>query len=1495
MKKLLFSFLMVSVCFLGNSQLERVTVEEVPLTGLVGTFDFTGYTNYRLFAEVTDAADQVTAVLGNSVSPLDVTTTTTFFRQPFALTSPTVGAINPAFFGFAPDIRYHSALGIGNAAAGFLGVPESEDSNGSLSPAWGATDGLGAADSGTTSTLAAPGEEFWTGFQASGQSFVINTFSGGTWYTLPGGANTLGTGANNSVFLGSFTTAGDFSYNINVGVQDDLLGSVDYFSNVGPGLAIDGLSYPLVGCDDVAACNYDSFVDVSDLASCVYAAGCDVCDGAGGVTDNPEAGDVCDDLDPATDNDVIQADCSCAGEVVAADPCSTAIDVSAEGTFNSGAIVGDYDGTIGTCFNSGPDAMNWFFYTATADGELTVSSVGSGSDTQVAAASGTCAGGLTEVACNDDINAAYESEITFAVTNGETYYIVWGNGWEAADFSFTVTFAIPAVAPANDLCANAEALATDGTTATGDNTDATATSDGSLGGSTGAPEVWYSFVGTGNTVNVETFAGTMTDSQLLIYDACGGTNVGYNDDGGTGAMSLIANFCTVSGTTYFVEVQGWNGQEGSFDVSVTDNGADLYCSDALASNYVEFPVACQVEDNATCLFVTPGCQDAAAINYDILADADCSAVVGGADTSCCVYPPANDTCANAEALTIDGALVTGDNTNASDENDADEANNWGSDGTEGDVWFSFVGNGGLVDIETFDTPPGGNNDTQIAVYAACGSDPSLASDDDNASTGGTYMSEITGFCAEAATTYLVEVEGWNGTVGAFNIEVRTSVVAPLTICDDITATNYVLGAACDIVDNATCSYAGCTSATALNYDVNATTDDGSCIETGCVGAALNWAYCYDSNEAGGPVFSGTTVSDIVTLVVNAGTMENTYDFITFYDGSDNTGAVLAGPLTGDIAGLLVQSSGQNMYVEIVSDTSWSCQSGQNGGPALDVDYYCSSIVIVGCTDASATNYDPTATVDDGTCIAPTVPNDTQAGAELLTMTAFGTCTSVSGTNDGATDSPESALFSDLDVWYSIVPTEPGIRVQVASFDMDLILSLYDAGGFLLVEDATLMGDDEILFADAVPGQEYFLSIAGWNGGVGSFEICAQELPDSRVYGPNQGQVYPCGGYRGLSSTTSVSVAGGGTDWTFDDGVNPPITYSTAASSVNLDVIPGLLSGTTYDVTINPYYENFGVSSIITDQITISGPVTGLKTQYINSTVTLSQNAYVRCLQSTACGYESFDWRITDVNTGVVSNVSTAGDLLFLSSITDVTYNAEYTAEIAVVYDGGQVGAYGAPQTFFTGAVPTMQVMAIFNSSNTLLSVSQYIRATPKVFLATSYEWSVVRTDITDIPFLYNSGVAVRVARVSDMPLAEGGTYNLEVRAIVPGAATVFGPTEEVVVLGGSGMVQNDEDTSPEIVEETVVKDNVISAAVTMYPNPAKDFVTLNITGIAEGTDKVLVAIFNTVGQLVQSEQIPADGNYVNSVVALNGLAEGMYNVQITVGNTVSTERMIIQK
>lgn len=66
------------------------------------------------------------------------------------------------------------------------------------------------------------------------------------------------------------------------------------------------------GCTDESACNFDPDATQDD-GSCIFPSNCNDCDGNGGLTNNPEAGDSCDDNDETTENDLIQADCTCAG------------------------------------------------------------------------------------------------------------------------------------------------------------------------------------------------------------------------------------------------------------------------------------------------------------------------------------------------------------------------------------------------------------------------------------------------------------------------------------------------------------------------------------------------------------------------------------------------------------------------------------------------------------------------------------------------------------------------------------------------------------------------------------------------------------------------------------------------------------------------------------------------------------------------------------------------------------------------------------------------------------------------------------------------------------------------------------------------------------------------------------------------------------------------------------------------------------------------------
>jgi hypothetical protein len=163
---------------------------------------------------------------------------------------------------------------------------------------------------------------------------------------------------------------------------------------------------------------------------------------------------------------------------------------------------------------------------------------------------------------------------------------------------------------------------------------------------------------------------------------------------------------------------------------------------------------------------------------------------------------------------------------------------------------------------------------------------------------------------------------------------------------------------------------GCTNIEAANFDGAATIDDGTCVVPSCnVGsgvapvASQSGSYCYGDSETTGFTIIADA-GETATLSFTGGTVEAGFDLITVYDGNSNAFPVL-GSFDGPAAGQTFQGTGGSLYFELVTDTSFSCQSGQVAGP-LTWDVYCATAV-PGCTDQDALNYNSNATVDDGSC------------------------------------------------------------------------------------------------------------------------------------------------------------------------------------------------------------------------------------------------------------------------------------------------------------------------------------------------------------------------------------------------------------------------------------------------------------------------------------------------------------------------------------------------
>jgi hypothetical protein len=244
--------------------------------------------------------------------------------------------------------------------------------------------------------------------------------------------------------------------------------------------------------------------------------------------------------------------------------------LSFEGTGLSGA-----DSACGI-----PAAIDvWFTYTAGIfldNKELVLSATGQAD--HLAIFTGTNCGSLTPASC-------VGLQHTLPLISGQTYYIKAAMLPEAAPTSFfyNLDFQIND-GPPNDSCGAAYPV-TDGTYPKGladapyfDNFGATTDPGYPLCvGSASNSDVYFNYVATtSGKVEVSTITpagkipGTLTDTVVGVYSACGGTLLACNDDSGFGFLSKL-EFDAIQGTGYTIRVGGFGtfNREGTFYLSIT--------------------------------------------------------------------------------------------------------------------------------------------------------------------------------------------------------------------------------------------------------------------------------------------------------------------------------------------------------------------------------------------------------------------------------------------------------------------------------------------------------------------------------------------------------------------------------------------------------------------------------------------------------------------------------------------------------------------------------------------------------------------------------------------------------------------------------------------------------------------------------------------------------------------------------------------------------------
>ncbi|MDA8895708.1 hypothetical protein N9I98_05050, partial [Flavobacteriales bacterium] len=395
---------------------------------------------------------------------------------------------------------------------------------------------------------------------------------------------------------------------------------------------------------------------------------------------------------------------------------------------------------------------------------------------------------------------------------------------------------------------------------------------------------------------------------------------------------------------------------------VCESSTILGCMDATADNYNMDAT----EDDGSCTYIVFGCMDVSAVNYNMDAtedDGSCTYTVFGCmDASAVNY--------NMEATQDDGSCQF--NETGDCDLPSSSALNTGSNMTVM-LTTSFLNSLNISDEDAYLvalTETGlvvgvravfGVSQVAIAIYG----DDATTNEIDGASSNETLSFQLVNGTDLYNVAMPLEVNYvGNGLVIQTDSGVLSLVecgTSPVLGCMDATADNYNMDAT---EDDGSCTYIvlGCTDATADNYTMDATEDDGSCTYTvlGCMDATAD-NYNMDATEDDASctytVFGCTNElyfeynpeanqdnGSCITLIVSGCLDIFAFNYnpnANFDDGSCEAA---------------VYGCTDDNYIQF--DASANVNNGS-----------CITLITSGCTDLFAFNYNANANLDDGSCVS----------------------------------------------------------------------------------------------------------------------------------------------------------------------------------------------------------------------------------------------------------------------------------------------------------------------------------------------------------------------------------------------------------------------------------------------------------------------------------------------------------------------------------------------
>lgn len=1160
------------------------------------------------------------------------------------------------------------------------------------------------------------------------------------------------------------------------------------------------------------------------------------------------------------------------------DDCANAIalTVGGSGSCPGNAVGGDTDNATPdgdfSCDSAGDNAGLWYSFVAPANGEvlLTVEDLGPGNPE--AAIFDACGG--TEVFCD----GSPDLEVVSGLTPGTTYFVVvWGDvTFGQGPFNICVEEFMP---PTNDLCADAVSL----TVGPSNSCPGNAVNGSTLGASDDGAQscdatgenngVWYDFVAPATgAVRLQVTDLGPGNPEVSIYDACGGTEVFCS----TTPDDVVVDGLT-AGATYQVLVWGDAGSEGPFTICLEEFVplTNTTCSGATAIT-LGAPGSCpanEVSGNTnlgldggpqSCdsfgdniglwySFVAPASGDVRlqvtdlgpgnpeASIYDACGgtevfcsgspdDVTVTGLTGGATYFVFVWgdsgfgqgpfticveefvPPPGDNCGNAQDLATLTSPFSGTTTGYSDDEDVSCLN------AAADRIF-FIDVPPAATLEIGQVSNAYDSEVRIAYGGACPGDIEIDCFDDPDTKQNSWVNTT------GVTQRVWWVQDAFSSFGAGDFVLEWNLIVPPPVPNDF----------CDDAEPIACG--DVVSGTTIGASI-----DGDFPDCGLPITGPGVWYTFDAGDD----FRFYTLS----LCDDA-------DFdtkITVYEGDDCGNLNCIG--TNDDADDCGGGTSELTFTPAFNRTHYVLVHGANGEIGdFDLSLTCSGeVFVLGCTDPNASNFNPDATVDDGSCVFPPPPsgNDACAGATPVSCGQ-----TVSGSTAGATF--DGAPFCGTSntapgVWYAFQGDGSLVTVSTCNqANYDTKISVFTGSCSNLV---CVTGDDddpgcagfttEETFATN-PGVTYYILIHGFGTATGDFDMtvsCAPPLTNDQCTGAQPVPLAPlgqCDNFTVPGSTIGASDDGFQTCDAF--GQNNGVWYSFVAPASGIVILNVTELSGNHEAAI---YSACNGSSVFCDFSPDGEQVSGLN----------PGQTYYLLVWSDAGSEGDHEICIEEIIAPENDACANAAPIACNTSVSGTTNFASVDNLPAC---GTSITAPGVWYTFT--ATTRIATLSTCNSANYDTKIS--------VFSGSCTELICVGGN-DDAP---GCGLT---STFSFVPII-GETYYVLVHGF--GSAT-----------GNFSLTYDCESFLPRsegTVDLTAVDQ---PAGISLFPNPASSEINVRLNGLMG--KQARIAIHNSMGQMVYASEID-EIRFDTERIDLSSLQSGIYYLGVYVDDQVYSEKFIL--